>query len=907
MPTPNGNTTTSLSAYPTVILGLGGLGGYIVREMHRKDPGPHCTYIILDTDAPKVEHGEVVYSGLTDLDAVDNNLQIVRMAGVDLAEWRSTWPDILDGIFPTDLPANLASGAAKRRLYGSAAGWECAEEIYRTVQSSMRRVRQLEGVDNRVLRIRLVCGTSGGTGSANILKAAMLAHQAYADTWDKGQVSIEIQPYLVLPDCYNVDSALRKIVEVNGAWCLRELAHAQREGMTLVFPRQGGGWSVSVPPGFLQKAVCIGASSVVRDITEVQALEQMAMALYLESGDPAIGKAIRDEDIDILGDVYSTNYERFVGGVAAHIVRVSGSAELARLLWRRRVAVAFNGLPNLPANTTSDLANSVLPVSFRELSSVDQPALSLEVNEVVNVGGGVVAMVSNQETALLDQYRMELRGRLTGGISVVEAVRGFVVANSGRHNLRSISQALQTWIRSLSVPAPADADARFRSEVGGLVTQMEDANELAHRPATFGEMLGSIFGKGKPTPEQSAESIASTIIGRCFDHFERLLTRTQAEVWNAHMAAINREVMVVVAEIERASALIQAEARQVIEVPEVVPTGDYTKTITVRVEDVERQLPSVNCQVVVMDGNILTDTQQLFVFGGSVSDEEIMLHNPSVISQLDELLRGVPYLSYNAARCDGKPSMRVFVSGPAGIKAHPRLRELNSRRELRWVEDLPDGEIRIVMVLYGVKPGAIAGVDTWEKRIVGGDNTFAVSSLQFLRLPALVQIREELVIEPFVISLVAGQQLPTVGDDSWSCCSPDAVLRRKVKDAIDSWLFYPYPGKGRQPEMVGHSLTEAFDAFKLDLGECRTMATARTRDLAAANGWPSLQKQVQRFYDRLGSEVTSLATEIGEAGTPDDPSALRELHTMQQRYEELHWLYQAIGRWLTEKARTLKK
>ena len=66
-------------------------------------------------------------------------------------------------------------------------------------------------------------------------------------------------------------------------------------------------------------------------------------------------------------------------------------------------------------------------------------------------------------------------------------------------------------------------------------------------------------------------------------------------------------------------------------------------------------------------------------------------------------------------------------------------------------------------------------------------------------------------------------------------------------------------------------------------------------------------KQVEKFSERLGTEVTALATHLGEAGTPDDPSALRELHIQQQRYEELHWLYTATDRWIGEKKRSLKK
>ncbi|MDP3970787.1 MAG: tubulin-like doman-containing protein [bacterium] len=1005
----------SLSPSPRINIGLGGLGSFIVMLSHQvlQEAGAkHFRTILIDTDSPKTEQGasdDDAFSIEIDLDALDDQLTIVRLTGSDLSVWQDEHSAVLDGMFIMPLPANVASGAAKQRIIGSAAGHEKGFEIRSALETAMDQVRLVEDCDHAVLSINLVCGASGGTGSANILRAAMLAHDAFHANFDASLVRLEIRVVLVLPDCYNVAASLRAQVERNAVFTLREIMQAQREGMTMTFPEGGDRMDVSVPPGFLHKITTISSRSAKGNISLEQVLDQLGTYLVLDAN-PVIGKAIADEEVDVLGNIVMDDPLRCVTGVGAYRFQLADTSQLEADVMRHRTAHAFLGLPAIPNYMVTGLTDQLLPITMEEFAggaslptvqtvqmievwiqdnagdfnlasmssglsswsaglqlaetdssgrpnvsvddirnlaeqilpigfdqvTVTRPRLSLDPDDVRSSGTSVVTRVLSELEHNMDSYRDGLITFFGGQRSAPQSAIQRFVQDHGKRNLQPFSVELSQEILRLEQIVNPVLD--IVGDLSDVALRMETAVKHEDRKPTMWERI-----KGKAELDISSQEHASDLIGRVMAHYKarcefilaeqwnaflgglardasRLASqiigekldreRHLAEQWNGFVRTTQRDVRNVASTLTTAHRIIEQTAHMNISAPPPVVEGTgFRKVLGADLDTIMANLPDIDTKALAQGGDVLTNINGVLSGGNATMDRATLLcRNPVVLNELERVLRSDPFLSFNGSRCNGRTVTRIFMSGPPALLQHPVLREQLAKKQLRYETNGHDDEINIVIVVYGVKAGAISGVSTWETRLVGADNSRAVALLPFVHLPTLVEVQESKVMGPFLTALICGSDLPEdpMESDPWSHQAPDAMIRRTG----EQFIMHPYPGAGRKLVPIGETVRHAWENMKLDVQGSRRMANQRFNDLSQMRsvGLESMVLQVGEFATAVEQQLSALDLAISETQGSKSRSAktARNLAEQEAQAEDLRWLFRLATRWVEDQRRQIE-
>ncbi len=1010
------NTTATLPPNPHLLIALGGLGTLIGLPTHnaaREAGYQHHRTIVIDTDKPVVTFDEVGedFQAAGKIDDEDERLQIVRLTGQNLKDWRQQNTRVLEGRFPTDLPTSVHAGARKQRIVGGAAALANAPVIRSAIESSMDQLRQEGSLDQGVMVVNIVTGSSGGSGSSSSLLVAMMVHDVFHKNYDAGHVRLEIRIVVVLPDCYNVTTDLGPQMKRNATWMLREINAAQTGGRTLKVPLSGGNsYDLSVPPGFLHKIVPISGRGTDGNIGTDRALRAVSQFLLVDLH-PTLGRAIMSEEVDILPRL--EDYSRHIMGFAAHELTFADTSTTTALLLRRKIALAFAGLPAVERSETVALADKLVPITFsafvngstlpernpahvieawvqeragtvnfqslaRALSTmasgfttqdetgrtahalggshvnalveellslsytgitVPRPAANLDSGEIQSEGNRATNLVTDEVDRLAGEYRRALETFFSGqGSDAHAVVESFLRMREGSDftDLSTMLRAAFARAKQTVTAENPDLRGRFSRIASDMVEAQADEAKAGTAVGIRPVWLG---GKAHQPPPKSSASYASDLVTQAHayakDTFDRALAqawnayidrvasaagdavssqvgsslnsaRSVARSWNAYINRVQVDTRAVVSTLEGIDRLIRDEASATVADPIAPPTVGFRSVVTTTAAILETLLPTINTREQVTHTDFLSTPEALLEMKMDVSVGKLFSSNAIVRREIARILRAGAFLTYNPSRCGGTPNTRIFMSGPAELLQHPVVREKMSANELRY-EVVVGSTVDIVVCVYGVKLGAISGVESWEQELVGARNDLAVSDLTFLKLPSLVEYDESLAVAPFLLSLVIGLEVPTpVADDPWSYCSSDALLRRVGKDAKAKWVFQPYPGDGRAPVELGKDLGAAWTAFRGNHKDVRAMAIDREGDLLShMEGWSPILTQVEGFATALLAYVDRRNTALVEQGEADGVAESRERARQLTELDTLRDLYTRTHTWVSDKRRVL--
>lgn len=234
---------------PLLVIGLGGTGADGVLRIKQAfkdrfnldtagdvelDRPPRTSYLVLDTDdetlgksyfTTKLNEGDEYHSLKTNFSHLLNGTG--RLLGVNLKAWETQW---LEKRFYEDpeVRAKAASdGAGKYRQLARLAVFRQADTLvqkFTSLLNSLRSVNPGDPAGARTVKVVIVSGISGGTGSGTFLDVAYLLRHAA----NQSSTPLDIDLYIVMPDVtiqhHAVgDAAKTDIYSINGFAALKEL------------------------------------------------------------------------------------------------------------------------------------------------------------------------------------------------------------------------------------------------------------------------------------------------------------------------------------------------------------------------------------------------------------------------------------------------------------------------------------------------------------------------------------------------------------------------------------------------------------------------------------------------------------------------------------------------------------
>lgn len=227
-----------------LIIGLGGAG---IRALSRTkalinqsiDAGEHVRYLGIDSDEYDFRH--ISNSESPDLASLDRSELILLASNGPLP----LIPDWFNAQLPPVYFGN--NGACGIRQYGRLKLFTCFEAVRSAMQSAIQALDNSSG-HNSKLRIFIITGLGGGTGSGIFIDVAWLARYTAHLRSNFTEANTEIRGYFLTPDTYrhhnipqtaelldrNADAAMR---ELDYNMNLREL----NEEYTISWP----GWTIT--------------------------------------------------------------------------------------------------------------------------------------------------------------------------------------------------------------------------------------------------------------------------------------------------------------------------------------------------------------------------------------------------------------------------------------------------------------------------------------------------------------------------------------------------------------------------------------------------------------------------------------------------------------------------------------
>ena len=172
-----------------LIVGLGGTGGKVIREIRKAlltnvaAPDIYFNYVYMDTSTDEIDKTDEWKVLGKEVDLARREYLICKSSGVrPVLEDPGSFPGLKPWIEPRDIfdfVNATTAGAAQKRKLGRLVFAQNAKDFVKRVEDQIRDIENKSGKRGTVIHV--VCGLAGGTGSGSIVDAVAQIRNKYPD------------------------------------------------------------------------------------------------------------------------------------------------------------------------------------------------------------------------------------------------------------------------------------------------------------------------------------------------------------------------------------------------------------------------------------------------------------------------------------------------------------------------------------------------------------------------------------------------------------------------------------------------------------------------------------------------------------------------------------------------------